>query len=110
MDDNRLKNLRPFPPRGQRKASPTERDLQIALAVIHQLPERHRAALRDYYYHGLSAEQAAETGQMGVAAFRELTRNVRARVNAAIARPVQPDGGPLDVARPLRNLFKPSAI
>ena len=67
-------------------ATVDEVDMQIALACLQKLPDDQRAALRAYYYHGLSREKSAEIGHMGAVAFRQLTVDIRKTVNAAIAR------------------------
>src|ERR1700691_339 len=106
----KLSKLLPFTPsREERNTSrlDSEIDMAIALSVLRTLPPHQRQGLRDYYYSELSAEQAAETAHMGVAAFRQLTIDLRTKVNRAVAR----SRGIRSNARHngFRDLFKPAS-
>jgi DNA-directed RNA polymerase specialized sigma24 family protein len=81
-----MKNILPFARKELPPETIDEIDMQIALACLRKLPDDHRAALRAYYYHGLSREKSAAIGHMGESAFTQLTIHLRKTVNAAILR------------------------
>ena len=60
--------------------------------VLHRLPKHHRRAIADYFLNHATAEEAASTARMGVEAFRELKRNVKASFAAAIRQPCESFG------------------